>query len=357
MGRPKSPRIFLYYLDQLVHKNPHSRKCKICAKMSSTVWMNMKTTIKSLWAQHKDDQRVLQELKHIPTTPLLLNRWAEYAVTNNMPAVFAWVIQQLPRYEAHNDLRLQQASAYNRNDMVLFLLQHDPRICVNLALRSAAFRGHMLVLNTLFEHVKFRHTLIWDEDFNDCDDEDLETARFMIAKSACEGRQIDVLQHYIAFNPHQFGNEAWILPLMKICAQHNFSAGLIHLLQWGDIKDWKSIAQACYQTHALQSECLLVLLENIPADVPQQSIQECAAHALHRLVTVGFSKLDQPNNATILKSLTQLISFEDFITRTHSSQLLQKHHDALQDIWIRLQRDSILEHIEVPSNTRVKRKM
>jgi hypothetical protein len=131
----------------------------------------------------------------------------------------------------------------------------------------------------------------------------------------------------------------------------------MHFLQWGEINDWERIAGICSQPHALQKECLLVLLDNIPNNLSQHSIQRCAGDALQRLVTLTGSKFDQPDNAVVLKALTQHISFEDFIVRKSGAELIRKHQDALQDIWRRMQRDTIMENIEVSTNACVKRKM
>lgn len=318
----------------------------------------MKPSIKSLWAQYKNDQSVLKELKNIPSTPWLLNRWSEYAITNNMPMVFEWVSGQLPKHESYNALRLEQASVYNRNDMVAFLLRHDPLVEFNPALTAAASRGHMKVLETLFDHVGTRHKWIWNEDWDDRDNKDVEVARYTIAQAACQNRKIEVLQHYIPFAPNPTDYAAWISPLAAICAEKNFTQGLIHLLQWGPLEDWERIASLCAQPYALQSECMIVLLDNVPSQVSPHAVVRCVGDALQRLVTLsGLDKLNHPDKTPILKALTQRISFEEFIARERSSQLLRKHNDALEDIWRRMQRDTIIENIEVSTNPCVKRKM
>lgn len=318
----------------------------------------MKPSIKSLWAQYKDDQSVLKELKNIPSTPLLLNRWSEYAITNNMPVVFEWVSGQLPKHESYNALRLEQASVYNRNDMVAFLLRHDPLVEFNPALITAASRGYMKVVETLFEHVRTRHKWIWNEDWDECDNKDLEAARYTIAQAACQSRKIEVLKHYIPFTQNPKDYAAWISSLAAICAEKNFTEGLTHLLQWGPLQDWERIASLCARPYALQSECMIVLLDNIPSFVSQRAVVRCVGDALQRLVTLSsLDKLNHSDKTPILKALTQRISFEEFILRERSSALLRKHHDALEDIWRRMQRDTIIENIEVSTNVCVKRKM
>ncbi len=319
----------------------------------------MKPTIKSLWAQHKNDQLVLQELKNIPAAAPLLNRWVEYAVTNNMPAVFEWAIQQIPKHEFHNAVRLEQACVYNRNHMVVSLLRHNPLVDFNPALKSAAARGHMQVLDTLFNHIKTRHKWIWNEDWKEEDNKDLQDARFIIAQAACQNRQIEVLKHYIPYTQNDHDNYmSWISPLAAICAEKNFFQGLLHLIQWGGLQDWERIASLCSQPYALQSECMIVLLDNIPQHVSPHIMERTVGDALQRLVTVNsVDKLNHPDNIRILKALTQRISFENFMERKRSSGMLKKHHDALEDIWIRIQRDTIIENIEASANSSVKRKM
>lgn len=318
----------------------------------------MKPSIKSLWAQYKDDQSVLKEIKNIPSTPRLLNRWSEYAITNNMPMVFEWVSGQLPKHESYNALRLEQACVYNRNHMVAFLLRQDPLVEFNPALIAATFRGHMEVVKTLFDHVRTRHKWIWGEDWDKKDNQDLQAARYTIAQAACRGRRLDVLQHYIPFDLNDPNSFSWISNLLAICAEKNFNEGLAHLLQWGPVDNWERVASLCIQPYALQSECMLLLLENVPSHVSQSTVVRCAGDALQRLVTLNsWDQLEHCKYTPILKSLTQCISFEEFIVRERSSQILRKNHDALEDIWKRMQRETLLEHIETPEGVCVKRKM
>ena len=74
----------------------------------------MKTTIKSLWALYKDEQKLLDELRRLPSTDVLLSKWADYALANDLSQVFKWVYGQLNTVYHTSPRLLKQACVYNR---------------------------------------------------------------------------------------------------------------------------------------------------------------------------------------------------------------------------------------------------
>lgn len=303
----------------------------------------MKTTIKSLWALHKDEQKLLKVLQQLPATQNLLSKWAEYAVANHLSDVFEWVYGQLDAAHRHSTHLLKHACVYNRERIVSFLLHQDPDISTTQALTVAGVRGHADVVRVLYAY-SIRN------------ESNALNARYMVAKAACEGRQTKLLEEYTSF-PTAI-EEQQRTTLMRVCAAKNFTEGLNYLLQWGLTSDqWNTIASECLQPYALQSECMLLLLKNIPNDTPVFNVKRSVGDALQRLFTVNSISQLNTNNNPILKALVPHLSFEEFCQRNRSLNLVRNNLEDLREIWNSVQRDAILEHLPNVENSFIKRKM
>lgn len=298
----------------------------------------MKATIKSLWAQHKNSDKVLEHLKLLPSTPELRHRWAEYAIANDLTVVFEWVCPQLD--PKHNPLRLEQACVYNRGAIVSFLLRTDPQVKLDAALKTAAQRGRGALVEMLCPHA--------DSQTDGC------ALRYIVCEAACTGRQLQLLQSYLA-SPNDLSRKQ-MTQLMQVAAGKNFSQGLTHLLEFGlDGDEWARVADECLQLYALQSECMMVLLNNIPANTPAHVIERKVGDALQRLAAV--SKLDDPQKSEIATALMAHTTFERFMAN-HRTPMVRSQKDTLEYLWHKVQRNAILQHIETPQeSTAHKRRM
>lgn len=284
----------------------------------------MKATIKSLWAQHKNPETVLEHLKQLPKTPDLCHRWAEYAIANGLTVVFEWVYPQLD--PIHNPVRLQQACVYNQHAIVSFLLRNDPQVKSSAALNTAAQRGYGNLVEMLYAHTPDRYT---------------------VCEAACTGRQLHLLQSYLS-SPKDLSRKQ-MTQLMQVAAGKNFSQGLTHLLEFGlDGDEWARAADECLQLYALQSDCMMVLLNNIPANIPPNVIERKVGDALQRLAAV--SKLDDPQKSEIVTALMAHTTFERFMAN-HRTPMVRSQKDTLEYLWHKVQRDAILKHIETPQES------
>lgn len=308
----------------------------------------MKPTIKSLWAQHKNPDRVLAELKLLPSTPELIQKWAEYAITNDLTVVFEWLYPQLNH--AHNAVRLKQACVYNRPEIVAHVLRNDPEVQVGPALQTVARRGQLALVDVLYNHMA---TQAVPGQYEKCGFREIKSKCYAVCDAACVGRQFEVLTAYMSF-PTPFSSEE-MSQLICVAAEKNFTEGLRYLLQGGlSANMWVQATAKCLQPYALQSECMILLLNNIPSGTSQQDIERKVGDALQQLAAV--SKLDDPIHAPILNALTPHITFEEFM-RKHSTPRVRDQKDTLEYLWRQIQRDTILQHIDPNGNSGVKRRM
>ena len=308
----------------------------------------MKTTIKSLWAQHKNPDTVLAELKLLPTTPELFHKWAEYAISNDLTAVFEWVYPQLNH--AHNAVRLKQACVYNRPEIVAHMLRNDPEVQVGPALQTVARRGQLALVDVLYNHMSTQSN---PAKYEPCGSRMIKSKRYAVCDAACVGRQLEVLTAYMSF-PTPFTEEE-MSQLIGVAAEKNFAEGLRYLLQEGlNEHMWVRAAAKCLQPYGLQSECMIILLNNIPSGTSQQDIERKVGDALQQLAAVA--KLDDPIHGPILNAIIPHITFEDFM-RKHSTPRVRDQKDTLEYLWRQIQRDTILQHIDPNGNSGVKRRM
>lgn len=311
----------------------------------------MKTTIKSLWAFYKDEQKMLNELRGLPATDVLLSKWADYALANDLSQVFKWVYGQLNSVHRTSPRLLKQACVYNRVDVVAFLLTQQPSVSTDDALMLAAGRGYTQVVDMLYNH-SICHNFYQEASAN--------PTRLVVAKAACEGRQLALLSHYIPF-PMDL-EERSLTTLMRVCAEKNFTDGLAHLLQWAiPSEQWDRVASGCIQPYALQSECMLFLINNVPEGTSVLTVKRTVGDALQRLFTLNsIAQLHTHHRAT-LKVLVPFLSFDEFCARNSSMNVVRNNREALQEIWIcvenLLQRNEILQHLPVREDNSIKRKM
>lgn len=305
----------------------------------------MKTTIKSLWALYKNERKVLDELRGVPSTDVLLSKWADYALANDLSQVFKWVYGQLNTVYHTSPRLLKQACVYNRVEVVSFLVRQNPHLPTSEALTVAAARGHTDVVRILYSH-----NIVHSEG-------NVMNTSYAVAKAACEGRQIELLRQYIPF-PMDL-EEKHLTTLMRVCAGKNFTDGLTHLLQWGiSSQQWERVVSDCLQPYGLQGDCMLLLINNIPEETSDFIVKRSVGDALQRVFTVqSITQLSTSHHSAILKALVSHLSFEEFCDRNRSLNLVRNNHQALQEIWSSVQRDTILKHLPDGHDNSIKRKM
>ena len=308
----------------------------------------MKATIKSLWAQHKNPDTLLAKLKLLPTTPQLCQKWAEYAIANNLTVVFEWVYPQLNH--AHNAVRLKQACVYNRPEIVAHVLRNDPEVQVGPALQTVAKRGQLALVDVLYNHMSTQSN---PPQYEQCGSRSIKSKRYAVCDAACVGRQLEVLTAYMSFPTHFTTEET--TQLICVAADKNFAEGLRYLLQKGlNEHMWVRAASSCLQPYALQSECMIILLNNIPSGTSQQDIERKVGDALQQLAAVA--KIDDPIHAPIVNALIPHISFETFMTK-HSTPRVRDQKDTLEYLWRQVERDKILQQIDQHDTSAGKRRM